>query len=176
MPTTIACPSCAATALLHEEHLPYAAAALARGDADSFACPVCSGDMSPAFRALLADPAPRASWVGQERAAGGARRPVAEGWRSARYRVRLPITCGGYQGEVLDLSRGGLKAILPSPFPVRSQVPFVLTVGPHAVRGEAQVMWADAQPREDSGVRHGMRFTKMTREAGSLIEGYLRSL
>lgn len=176
MPTTIACPSCAATALLREEHLPYAAAALARGDADPFACPVCSGDMSSAFRAFLADPAARPSPRSEDQAAGGARRPVVEGWRSARQRVRLPITCGGYQGEVLDLSRGGLKAILPHPFRVRSQVPFVLTVGPHAVRGEAQVVWTDVQPREDSGVRHGMRFTKMTREAVSLLEGYLRSL
>lgn len=52
------------------------------------------------------------------------------------FRLRNPV-----EGEVIDISAGGLGIVCPRPLNLRTQYPFTLAIGPSRARVRGEVRW-----------------------------------
>lgn len=170
----VRCRQCGAVTRLPWELALLVEKVVGREGKEPVTCPVCWQDMADALRAALASRPPGEPPAFRPPSGVGLLRSELER-RQARHPLRLPATCAHGRGEIVDLSTGGLRILIPRRLWLRSRLPVTFTLGGLPFHAEVEVVWVQRDSHEGP-TAHGMRFKALPPAALARLSQFLARL
>lgn len=169
------CESCLVTRTVDQPEVDELAVAFQRGEWDRMRCAACGANLAGPLQQALGLDLPRLPLPPGSRTRRHAHLPVA---LPATYTLREggPELAGERQGQVKDLSDGGLLLLAPEALPPATRLALRLVTRRGPLLVEGRVIWNDAgagpPPHQ---IRHGVEFVAPL-APGSAIDLFLRQV